>query len=101
MNLEKNYSGIPTSIQAKDIPMSESIEDRVQKLVNRLSRYYPKILKAEIFMEDKKGKATDSRSVGIRLDIPGNDVYAKDSGENFMALFTSVEEKLRSQLEKK
>jgi putative sigma-54 modulation protein len=39
--------------------------------------------------------------VSVRFGIPGNDAFASDSGDNFMALLKSVEEKLRRQLEKK
>lgn len=49
----------------------------------------------------KQEKATQQKQVSIRLGIPGNDPFASDYGDNFHALLTSVEDKLKSQLEKR
>lgn len=100
MNYTENLSGITLKIQAVDITIDEDVKDAVRKILSRLSRYYDKIEYAEVFFEDKKGKATDQKQVSIRLGIPGNDPFASDYGDSFHALLSSVEEKLRRQLEK-
>ena len=55
---------------------------------------------ADVYLEDKKEKKTQQKQVSIRLGIPGNDPFASEYGDNFHALLTSVEEKLRRQLER-
>ncbi len=101
MQYTEKLTGITLNIQAVDIDIDESVKDTVRKSIGRLSRYYDKIEWADIYMEDKKEKSTEQKQVSIRLGIPGNDPFASEYGDNFHALITSVEEKLRRQLEKK
>jgi ribosomal subunit interface protein len=101
MNYTEQLTGITLNIQAVDIDIDESVRDTIRKSIGRLSRYYGKIEWADIYLEDKKEKSTEQKQVSIRLGIPGNDPFASDYGDDFHALITSVEEKLRRQLEKK
>jgi putative sigma-54 modulation protein len=60
----------------------------------RLRCHISEISWVDVYLEDESGKSTDAKSVSVRLGIPGNDAFASDSGDNFMALLKSVEEKL-------
>lgn len=66
-----------------------------------MARHYDKTEYANVHLEDKKEKSIEQKQVSIRLSIPGNDPFASEYGDNFHALLTSVEEKLRRQLEKR
>ncbi len=65
-----------------------------------MARHYDKIEWVDVYLENKKEKSTEQKQVSIRLGIPGNDPFASEYGDDFHKLFTSVEEKLRRQLEK-
>ena len=101
MKYSENLTGITLNIQAVDITIDEDTKDTIRKSISRLSRHYDKIEWADVYLEDKKEKSTEQKHVSIRLGIPGNDPFASDYGDNFHALLTSVEEKLRKQLEKR
>lgn len=101
MKYSEKLSGITLNIQAVDITIDEDVKDTIRKSISRLARYYDKIEYANIHLEDKKEKSTDKKQVSIRLSIPGNDPFASEYGDNFHALLTSVEEKLRRQMEKR
>lgn len=101
MQYTEKLSGITLNVQAVDITIDDSVKDAVRKSISRLSRHYDKIEWADVYLEDKKAKATEQKQVSIRLGIPGNDPFASQYGDNFHALITSVEEKLRRQLEKR
>ncbi len=101
MNYTENFEGIKLDVQAVDIDVDAAIQERIRKLLSRLSRYFSDITHADIYLEDKGAKSTEQKKVSIRLGIPGKDPFATDSGDNFMALLSSVEEKLRRQLEKR
>lgn len=101
MKHSENLSGINLNIQAVDIHIDESVKDIIRKSINRLSRHYDKIEWADVYLEDKKEKSTEQKQASIRLGIPGNDAFASEYGNDFHQLITSVEEKLRRQLEKK
>jgi len=101
MNYTENYEGIKLDVQAVDFDVEPAVQERIRKLLSRLSRYFSDITHADVYLEDKGAKATEQKKVSIRLGVPGNDPFASDYGDNFMALLTNVEEKLRRQLEKK
>lgn len=101
MQYTENITGLKINVQAVDITIGEDVKDTIRKCITRLSRYYDKIEWADVYLEDKQEKATQQKQVSIRLGIPGNDPFASDYGDNFHALLTSVEDKLKSQLEKR
>ena len=101
MNYSEKLTGITLNIQAVDIDIDESVKETIRKSIGRLSRYFDKIEWADIYLEDKKEKSTEQKQVSIRLGVAGNDPFASEYGDNFHSLITSVEEKLRRQLEKR
>ncbi len=101
MEYTENITGIKINVQAVDITIGEDVKDTIRKAISRLSRYYDRIEWADVYLEDKKEKKTEQKQVSIRLGIPGNDPFASEYGDNFHALLTSVEDKLRVQLEKR
>ncbi|MGW8124011.1 HPF/RaiA family ribosome-associated protein [Roseivirga echinicomitans] len=101
MKYTENITEIKINVQAVDIAIGEDVKDTIRKSIERLSRVYNKIEWADVYLEDKKEKATQQKQVSIRLGIPGNDPFASEYGDNFHALLTTVEDKLRSQLEKR
>jgi hypothetical protein len=53
-----------------------------------------------IFLLVKRCKSINPKFIIMRFGIRGNDAFASDSGDKWLALLKSVEEKLRRQLEK-
>ncbi|MCG2461164.1 ribosome-associated translation inhibitor RaiA [Flavobacteriaceae bacterium F89] len=101
MQHTENFSGIKINIEAVDITIGEDVKDTIRKCIARLSRFYGKIEWADVYLENKMDKQTQQKQVSIRLGVPGNDPFASDYGDNFHALLTEVENKLRRQLEKR
>ncbi len=100
MDYTENITGIKINVQAVDITIGEDVKDAIRKSITRLSRYFDNIEWADIYLEDKTEKSTEQKQVSIRLGIPGNDPFASEYGDNFIALLASVEDKLQRQLEK-
>ena len=100
MQYTENITGIKINVQAVDISIDDEVKETIRKCITRLSRFYENIEWADVYLEDKKEKKTQQKQVSIRLGIPGNDPFASEYGDNFQALLTSVEEKLRRQLER-
>lgn len=101
MKYDENITGIKINVEAVDITIGEDVKDTIRKSISRLSRYYDRIEWADVYLEDKTEKSTDQKQVSIRLGIPGSDPFASEYGDDFHALLTSVENKLRRQLEKR
>ncbi len=100
MNYTENFEGIKLDVQAGDITISDVVQQEIRDVVGRLKRHVSEVNFVDVYFTDKSAKTTDARKVGIRFGIPGNDAYASDSGDNWMELLKSVEEKLRRQLER-
>ncbi|MDD3722924.1 MAG: ribosome-associated translation inhibitor RaiA [Lutibacter sp.] len=101
MQYNENITGIKINVEAVDITIGEDVKDTIRKSISRLSRFYDKIEWADVYLEDKKDKATQQKQVSIRLGIPGKDPFASEYGDNFHTLLTDVENKLQRQLEKR
>ena len=101
MNYTENFEGIKLDIQAVDMTIGDTVHHGIRDMLTRLRRHISEINWADVHLTHETGKATEQRSVNVRLGIPGNDVFASDTGEHFMVLLKSVEEKLRRQLEKR
>ena len=101
MNYTENFEGIKIDVQAVDITIDNDLQQGIRDVITRLRRHISDVNFADVYITEKSEKSTDPKSVGIRFGIPGNDAYASDSGDNWMALLKNVQEKLRRQLEKR
>jgi putative sigma-54 modulation protein len=101
MNYTENFEGIKLDVQAVDITVGRDVQQKIRDMLSRLHGRTSQINWVDVYLEDKSGKATHPKSLRVRLGIPGRDAFATESGDNFMALLASVEEKLLRQLEKK
>lgn len=101
MNYSENFEGIKLDVQAVDFTPEKSVEERIRKMLSYLTRFSSgRIVYAAIYLENKEGKSTNQKSVKVQLGVPGPDIIASDTGDNFMALLASVEDKLARQLKK-
>lgn len=100
MNYTESFEGIKLDVQAVDITITDDLQQSVRDTISRLKRHTSNVNFVDVYFTDKSEKSTDPKTVGMRIGIPGNDAFASDSGDNFMQLLKSVEEKLRRQLEK-
>ena len=101
MNYTENFEDIKIDVHAVDVDISDDMQQQIRNTIGRLKRHISEVNFVDVYFTDKSEKSTDAKDVGIRMGIPGNDAYASDSGDNWMELLKSVEEKLRRQLQKK
>lgn len=101
MNYTDNFEGIKLDVQAVDFTPEQKVEERIRKMLSYLTRFSSgKIVYASVFLEDKRAKSTNQKSVKVQLGVPGPDIIATDTGDDFMKLLASVQEKLARQLKK-
>lgn len=101
MNYTENFEGIKLDVQAVDITIGDDIQQEIRNMIVRLKRHISEVNWVDVYLEDKSAKSTDQKRVSVRFGILGNDAFPSDTGDNFMALLKSVEEKLWRQLEKR
>lgn len=101
MNYTENFEGIKVDVQAVDISISDDVQQFIRNSITKLKRNGTRIDSVDVYFKEETNHATDSRKVGMRVGVPGNDVFAEDKGDNWYELLKSVEEKLKKQLEKR
>ncbi|EGJ70728.1 ribosomal subunit interface protein [Bacteroides coprosuis DSM 18011] len=77
----------------------EHLVNFVQEGVDKLERFYENIQKAEVFLKLKADPALN-KEVGIRIHVPGTELYASKTCETFEEATDEVLEALIRQLKK-
>jgi len=74
--------------------------DFINNKVKKLIQFYDNIISAEVFLRVEKDSGPDNKLAEIRLDIPGNDVFAKKKSKSFEESIDNTVDALRRQLTK-
>ena len=101
MNYTEHYEGIKLDVQAVDISISDALQQGVRDVIDKVKRHNKKIDSVDVYFKEEPNQSTNTKSVRMRVGIPGNDVFAHDEGDNWFELLKNVEDKLRRQLEKR
>lgn len=101
MNYTENYKGIKIDVQSPNADISTAVQEEIRLAIDKLSRFTTNINAADFYFKVEGSNNAALSSVSIRLGIPGPDVFADDTGDNWISLIKSVTDKLIRQLEKK
>lgn len=72
----------------------------IQKKADKLETFYDRIIDGEVFLRLEKGEAKENKVVEIKVNIPGEQLFAKNSARSFEAATDEAVEALRRQLKK-
>lgn len=102
MGSQEGIDGIKLNIQAVNIHVDDDFRERVLQALVKLRRYYSgDVTTAEVYMREEAHQGPNQRSLRIRYGVPGSDVFAEESGENWDAMLNTVAGKLKHQLDRK
>ncbi len=76
------------------------LEDFIENRVGKLTQFYDSIIAAEIFLRLDKAQNTENKVTEIKIEIPGNDLFAKRQSGSFEAATDAAVEALRKQITK-
>ena len=72
--------------------------DFINEKLAKLTLFHDQILGGDVFLRLKHdGESRENKQVEIRLNVPGNDLFAKRKGKTFEEAVISTVEALRSQ----
>ncbi|MFT7033051.1 MAG: putative sigma-54 modulation protein [Cyclobacteriaceae bacterium] len=74
--------------------------DFIQKKADKLETFFDKIIDGEVFMRLEKNEPNENKMIEIKLNIPGNQLFAKEKAKTFEAATDETIESLRRQLKK-
>lgn len=74
--------------------------DFIQRKAEKLENIYERIIDGEVFLKMENGDSIANKIVEMKLNIPGNQLFAKEQDESFEAAADRTVEALRRQLKK-
>ena len=101
MNYTENYRGIKIDVQSHNLEISEEVQAEIRTSIDKLSRFTDEINAVDLYFKQEGQTGSTNSSLGIRVGIPGPDVFAEEHGDNWIMLLKAVVEKLKKQLQKK
>jgi putative sigma-54 modulation protein len=78
----------------------QKLIDFIQKKLDKLETFYDRIIDAEVFLRVAKDDARDNKLIEIKMNIPGEQLFAKAQQKSFEAAADEATEALRRQIKK-
>ena len=78
----------------------QKLLDFIQKRTDKLETFYDRIIDGEVFLRLDKNVNNGNKVVEIKLNMPGNQIFAKEHSKSFEAATDEAVEALRRQLKK-
>lgn len=72
----------------------------IQKRTDKLETFYDQIIDGEVFMRLDNADSRENKVIEIKLNIPGDQLFAKREAKSFEAATDEAVEALRRQLKK-
>lgn len=102
MQQDENLDNVRLDIEAVGFTLDEDLRASVMDALMKLRRFYKgDVITADVYLKVEPNQRSNNRHVGIKYGVPGNDVFADDSGDNWYELINNVVTKLQRQLEKR
>ncbi len=77
---------------------NKKLEDFVNNKVKKLMLYYDDIISAEVFLKIENNQDLNNKVAEIKLEIPGNDLFAKKQTKSFEESTDSAVNALKRQI---
>lgn len=72
----------------------------IQKRIDKLETFYDRFIDGEVFLRLDKDSTNANKIVEVKLNIPGNQLFAKEKSDSFEAGVDNASEALRRQIKK-
>jgi len=100
MNYTENYKGIKIDVQSVNIEVGNSVQEEIRSSIDKLSKFTQNINAVDVYFKTEGKGGAAEHVVGMRVGIPGPDVFAEEKGAHFIPLLKQVVDKLVIQLKK-
>lgn len=79
---------------------TKNLESFVEEKVKKLGVFYDDIIGAEVFLKLENSQDTQNKVAEIKLEIPGNELFAKKQSKSFEESTDSAIDALKKQITK-
>lgn len=102
MDDQDKLDDVRLDIQAVNIAIDDDFRGRIRGALGRLRRYYSgHVITAEVYLREEAHPGPNQKSLRIKYGVPGDDVFAEESGESWDHLLNSVTAKVKHQLDRR
>ena len=90
------------NFEYNDVKASAELEEFCNDKLTKLSDKYEFIVRAEVFFKLENTTNNESGKISeIKISVPGSNLFAESSKENFKMSFADATDKVKRQLEKR
>lgn len=90
------------NVQAVNFTVDGKLVDFVQERVDKLEKYYDKVVSSEVFLKVEKTSEKENKFAEIKVHVPGDDLIVKKQCKTFEeAVDLAVESLERSLVKRK
>lgn len=86
-------------VQSIHFDADKKLVDFVQKKMDKLETFYDRTVDGEVFLR-LNNEGIDNKTVEIKLNVPGSQLFAKEQAKTFEAATDQATEALKNQLSK-
>jgi putative sigma-54 modulation protein len=86
-------------VQSIHFDADKKLVDFVQKKMDKLETFYDRTVDGEVFLR-LNNEGIDNKTVEIKLNVPGSQLFAKEQAKTFEAATDQATEALKNQLPK-
>ncbi len=87
-------------MQSIHFDADQKLIDFIQKKTDKLETFFDRIIDGEVIMKVESDESRENKHLEIKLNIPGNQLFAKEKATSFEAAADEAVESLRRQLKK-
>ena len=71
------------NLQAVNFNVDRKLVDFVQEKVDKLEKYYDKIISSDVFLKLENTSDKENKTVEIKINVPGDDFVVKKTAKSF------------------
>lgn len=89
------------NIQSIHFTADSKLIEYIEQRLNKLETFSNQLMKADVYLKlENEGAPVKDKVVEIKIHIPGNDLFAKETKRSFEEAVDAVTEQLRRQLDR-
>jgi putative sigma-54 modulation protein len=89
------------NVHAVNFAVDGKLVDFIQERMNKLEKYYDKVVDADVFLKVEKTSEKENKVVEIKVNVPGDDFVVKKQCKSFEEAVETASEALERLLVKR
>ena len=89
------------SVHAVNFTVDKRLVDFIQERLDKLEKYYDKVVSADVFLKVEKTSEKDNKIVEVKINVPGDEFLVKKQCKTFEEALELSAESLQRMLVKR